>query len=127
MDEHERLIRDQEISEYGTWALGVVARALGINPEDMGDDELESRISRAIYKNTACGAWFSIDDDRFMVGTIVEGSDAEFCTDLKILKFIDMDEEKGANQIVLWLWSSLEECDEFADEVWALKESSHGE
>lgn len=127
MDEHDRLIRDQEISEYGSWALGVIAKALGIDPEGEDDGELESRISRAVYKNTACGAWFAVADDRFLVGTIVEGTDAEFVTDLKVLKFIDLDECAGEKAILKWFWDALHQSDEFASEFWELKEASHGE
>lgn len=35
-----------------------------------------------VYKYTACGAWIDWDDERVTVGSIVEGSDAEFCETL---------------------------------------------
>lgn len=37
------------------------------------------RLKRDVYKYTACGAWIDWDDERVTVGSIVEGSDAEFC------------------------------------------------
>lgn len=36
-------------------------------------------LKRDVYKYTACGAWIDWDDERVTVGSIVEGSDAEFC------------------------------------------------
>ena len=35
-------------------------------------------IKRATYKYTDCGAWIEWDDDSISIGSIVEGSDAEF-------------------------------------------------
>lgn len=42
------------------------------------EDELE----RALYKYTECGAWTKWDDNKVSIGSIVEGSDAEFSRDL---------------------------------------------
>lgn len=36
------------------------------------------RLKRDVYKCTECGAWISWDDKYVTVGSIVEGSDAEF-------------------------------------------------
>lgn len=35
-------------------------------------------LEKAIYKGTECGAWIRWDDDTVSIGSIVEGSDAEF-------------------------------------------------
>lgn len=35
-------------------------------------------LKRSIYKYTDCGAWIDWDDNRVTIGSIVEGSDAEF-------------------------------------------------
>lgn len=32
-----------------------------------------------VYKYTACGAWIDWDNEQVTFGSIVEGSDAEFC------------------------------------------------
>ena len=37
-----------------------------------------NRLERDIYKYTDCGAWIKWDDESVTVGSIVEGSDAEF-------------------------------------------------
>jgi hypothetical protein len=40
--------------------------------------EIEKYIRDSIYDNTCCGAWFQFDVLGFTIGSIVEGSDAEF-------------------------------------------------
>ena len=35
-------------------------------------------IEKSVYKNTDCGAWITWDDTSITIGSIVEGSDAEF-------------------------------------------------
>ena len=45
------------------------AAAHGTTPE---------QLPRSIYKYTDCGAWITWDDDSVTIGSIVEGSDAEF-------------------------------------------------
>lgn len=42
-----------------------------------GYDDPE-KLHRAIYKYTDCGAWISWDEKSVTIGSIVEGSDAEF-------------------------------------------------
>ena len=37
-----------------------------------------NQLERDMYKYTACGAWIFCDDEGVTVGSIVEGSDAEF-------------------------------------------------
>jgi len=37
-----------------------------------------NQIERAIYKGTPCGAWIYWDNKVMIIGSIVEGSDAEF-------------------------------------------------
>lgn len=46
-----------------------LAAAWGTTPE---------RIERDLYKYTECGAWISWTDTTITIGSIVEGSDAEF-------------------------------------------------
>lgn len=38
----------------------------------------EKELERSVYKYTDCGAWISWDNNGFNIGSIVEGSDAEF-------------------------------------------------
>ncbi len=46
------------------------------------NDATDEHLSRELYKNTSCGAWFKSENDGVCVGTIVEGSDAEFSRNL---------------------------------------------
>lgn len=41
--------------------------------------ESEKHLEHDMYKYTDCGAWITWDDNGFCIGSIVEGSDAEFC------------------------------------------------
>lgn len=41
-------------------------------------DTTPERIGRTLYKNTECGAWIAWTDTTVTIGSIVEGSDAEF-------------------------------------------------
>ena len=43
-------------------------------PESATDE----RLSHDVYRCTACGGWMRTDDTGVKIGTIVEGSDAEF-------------------------------------------------
>ena len=40
--------------------------------------EVEDRLTRAIYRGTDCGAWIQSYPNSIVLGSIVEGSDAEF-------------------------------------------------
>lgn len=51
------------------WNIKDYANALGVEV-----DELE----KSIYDSTDCGAWIKWDDSGITIGSIVEGSDAEF-------------------------------------------------
>lgn len=41
-------------------------------------DTTTEHIERVLYKETECGAWISWTDETVSIGSIVEGSDAEF-------------------------------------------------
>ena len=41
-------------------------------------DQVGERLNRAIYKGTDCGAWLQAYPGSIVIGSIVEGSDAEF-------------------------------------------------
>lgn len=49
--------------------ISELAAAFGTSPEHIG---------RTLYKSTECGAWISWTDETVTIGSIVEGSDAEF-------------------------------------------------
>lgn len=41
--------------------------------------DVENQIKNALYKSTECGMWFAATSNGFEIGSIVEGSQAEFC------------------------------------------------
>ena len=45
--------------------------------------EKPEQLERHVYKYTDCGAWISWDDSSVTIGSIVEGSDAEFSETFK--------------------------------------------
>lgn len=45
---------------------------------DAFDCDDRKSFGNMLYGETACGAWIEFDDNGFNVGSIVEGSDAEF-------------------------------------------------
>lgn len=64
------------------------------------------RLERSVYKNTACGAWITWTDESVTIGSIVEGSDAEF--DKTFSYPVD------SVQIDNWF----EELEDLTDEAW---------
>lgn len=65
-------------------------------------------ISRVIYKTTACGAWVQFDSQGILVGTIVEGSDAEYSERVEVT---DDPEKLLAN-----FHAAIQNCEDFAKE-----------
>ena len=63
-------------------------------------------LERDIYKYTECGAWITWTDSSVSIGSIVEGSDAEFSETFQFP--VDSDE------IDNWM----EELEELCDEAW---------
>lgn len=105
--------KDQENEAYGRFLIEAIAKTIGIEPD-------AKRIDRAIYKGTACGAWVRFDEKGIMVGTIVEGSDAEFSKRID-LTGIDTD-EAGEKLLAERFWAALQEAEDFSDEVWGQME-----
>lgn len=59
-----------------------LARHFGVG--ESGDAAaVQARLERAIYKGTDCGAWIKCWTDEVVIGSIVEGSDAEFTESLQ--------------------------------------------
>jgi hypothetical protein len=75
--------------------------------KDIGMEADASRIDRAVYKGTDCGAWVQFKDDGILVGTIVEGSDAEYS------EFVPY---TGDEETVTHFWAAIDRCEDFADE-----------
>lgn len=65
-----------------------------------------NRLEHDVYKYTDCGAWVSWDDGSVSIGSIVEGSDAEFS---KTFSFPFTSRELEA-----WL----EDLENLTDEAW---------
>ena len=63
-------------------------------------------LERDVYKNTDCGAWIRWSDDCVQIGSIVEGSDAEFDRTFKFP--FDSDEMES------WI----DELETLTDEAW---------
>lgn len=64
------------------------------------------RLEHDVYKYTDCGAWITWNDESVTIGSIVEGSDAEFSETFSYP--ID------SVQIDIWF----EELEELTDEAW---------
>ncbi|MBO5967285.1 MAG: hypothetical protein J6S14_02170 [Clostridia bacterium] len=65
-----------------------------------------NRLERDIYKYTDCGAWITYDSGSVTVGSIVEGSDAEFSHDF-VFPF-------SSESFDCWL----DELEALTDEAW---------
>ena len=64
------------------------------------------RLKHDVYKETNCGAWIEWDDETVTIGSIVEGSDAEFQKTFRFpFKSIELDD---------WF----EELENLTDEAW---------
>lgn len=70
-------------------------------------------LERAIYKGTECGAWINWDDEKLTIGSIVEGSDAEFS---KTFKF-----PVSSDEIDNWI----NELEDLCEEAWCEANENH--
>ena len=75
-------------------------------------DATQESISRAVYKDTGCGAWAKVEAGTVRVGSIVEGSDV--CTEVQVLPF-PFEEEA--------LDDAIAAVEAEAEEIWA---TTHG-
>lgn len=99
--------RSQENEAFGSFLIRVIAEAL--------DCEADPQcIARSLYKFTNCGAFIHFDDKGVVVGTIIEGSDAEFSERLD-LKGVDVSEE-GAKLLQERFWEFVQQAEDFAEE-----------
>lgn len=63
-------------------------------------------LKRDVYKYTDCGAWIDWTDETMTIGSIVEGSDAEFAMTFQFPVYLDEVDE--------WF----EELEQLTDEAW---------
>lgn len=106
--------KDDHNAEYGMFLISSIADDIGIEYKDI--KEAEQRIDRAVYKGTDCGAWVKFDEQGIVVGSIVEGSDAEFSERID-LKGIDMSEE-GSAELCKRFWDTLDKINVLACDRW---------
>lgn len=106
---YERYIRDEENAAYGRFLVETIANLYGC-------DETAEAVNRAVYKNTDCGAWINFDETGIVVGTIVEGSDAEYS------ERIDLDgvgeDDEGTALLITRFRAAINNCEDFAKEHW---------
>lgn len=106
------LYRMQENEAFGAWLIEAIGEPMGITGPDAA-----RRIDRAVYKGTQCGAWVRFDEKGIMVGSIVEGSDAEFAERIN-LEGIDPQTEGAAEELNRRFWAALDYIEDAAEEEW---------
>lgn len=111
MDEID-LFRMQENEAFGAWLIEAIGRPLGI-----GGANAAKRIDKAIYKGTECGAWVQFDEHGIIVGSIVEGSDAEFSKRVN-LEGIDFDTEGAEEELNRRFYEAIDEINDLAVDHW---------
>jgi hypothetical protein len=86
---------------YGQYLIEAIATSIGIDPDT-------EKIDRAVYNGTSCGAWVKFDEEGILVGTNIEGSDAEFS------KRIELSDDEDV--LCKRFWAAIQECEDFAEE-----------
>ena len=106
IDQHDR---DMEAS-FGGWLVESIAKVYECEPKT-------EMIEKLVYKHTDCGAWIKFDENGIKIGTIVEGSDAEYSERLKVDDLIeDFDEEQAVEVLHDRFYEALQRCEDFAEE-----------
>lgn len=83
----------------------------------------EEAINRQVYKNTACGAWIKFDSKGIKVGSIVEGSEAEFCERVNV--FCE-DDYISEGELIHRVESALDYIESLVDEeISVMQEDTH--
>jgi len=103
--------RMQEDEAYGAFLIDTISAIYGITP---GDKDAAKLIDKYAYKFTDCGAWVKFDSQGIVVGTIVEGSDAEYSERIS-LKDIDID-DAGEALLKKRYFAALQNCEDFSNE-----------
>ena len=108
---------NEEHAAFGTFLVQTIAESCGITVEPAFKcSELECKIDRAVYKGTDCGAWVLFDEKGIVVGSIVEGSDAEFSERID-LTGVDISDE-GAKILTERFWNTIEKINGLACDAW---------
>ena len=103
--------RGQEDAAFGQFLVEGIAHWCGLSGNE---ENLVGRIGKAIFKGTVCGAWVRFDELGIMVGTIVEGSDAEYAERIDISGLdTDDDDERLLHERFS---AAIQRCEDFADE-----------
>ena len=101
-------MQDQEKEAFGRFLIETIADIYDCKP-------MPSMLSKMVYKHTPNGSYVHFDEKGIIVGTIVEGSDAEHNVRID-LTGIDIDDD-GAALLRKRFYDALDECEEFVDEV----------
>ncbi len=107
MNDYTQHHKDQENEAYGAFLMEAIAG-------EQGCKATQEAIDRDIYRCTDCGAWVRFDAEGCKVGTIVEGSDAEYSERVSIEGIEASDE--GAKEFHARFWAAIGRCEEFAHE-----------
>jgi hypothetical protein len=102
-----------ESERYQEWIIETLAKGFGMDTTDKSN--LLERLEKAVYKGTDCGAWVRVIEDEtvhLVVGTIVEGSDAEYTEEVNLEGCDRGDEEELCRRF----WAAMDNCEKFAEE-----------
>lgn len=91
--------------------LQVLAEHFGCDPSPHGVD-------RAVYKRTSCGAYLHFAPHGLIVGTIIEGHDAEYSRHLSFPDF-QIGDADAAQDLITEVMEELECCESFVSEYLA--------
>ena len=110
-----QLGQDQENEAFGEFLIETIAKSFGVDPTAHGKDTARL-LDRALYKGTDCGAWVKFDAEGILVGSIVEGSDAEFSERVDVTG-IEMSDE-GEVELQKRFWDTVERINQLACDAW---------
>ena len=105
-------VKWQDGAAWGEFLVECVAHWCGLS----GDEEhIILKIDRALYKATGCGAWVRFDERGIVVGTIVEGSGADYSERVD-LRGLDYSDEKVLHKRFS---EAVRRCEGFASETFS--------
>ncbi len=116
MRNYSDMVREQEDGAFGECLVRAVAEPLGI--EYTTEAETVEAIKKAVCKGTECGAYVHFRADGFTVGTIVEGSDADYSEHVEHAG-LDMETDAGAAEYNARFWAAVQQCEIFVDDCLA--------
>lgn len=111
--EHDKICSDAAV---GQWLMETIGESMGLSADRCD----EGSIKKALFKGTDCGAFVHFDELGVVVGTIVEGSDAEYSK--RIL--FDLDDKES---FLKCFWDTVQKCEDFAEAEWAECEAELGD